>query len=911
MSVRLHDNFESYADAAAVTGWADISGTWRARAAQAVYGSRGFGNAASTDGNIAVNTGVSAVADQRVRVTQTVNLDASANGPNVGVALRCSDDAQNGYFILMRFNSSANSGQCAINIFNRVSGTFNFLSAAANGRTAADGQAWRLLAEVSGTTIRAKLWNADQAEPAGWDISLTDSGVTAAGKFGLYNGTNNGTNGTAGRLPVIDELWFGDVGQSFSYTSADTTVAGEACRILTPIVASATPCIVLHHHGMGETSTGITTDTLKQGIVDSFAEQGWIIAASSAAGNNCGNDAGMNAHRALLGYLLQTYPTAKVLIWGQSAGGLTSLSSIARGQNPRLVGCLLTYPVANLANFYSLGTYAPDIRTAYGIASDGSDYAAKTAGYDPILDEPNRFGRIRYRMYASASDTVVPKASNSDLLQPRLFMAGATESTIIVCSGNHGDASHFQSRDYVAFAARCFADAVDDRVAPDARTAWLIERTLARPALDVVAAVNADATQTTARTNAATAASQATAANTAAAAVKSVTDALSPRLPGSGTLYTGGAITGNITGNLLGSVGSVTGAVGSVTGNVGGSVASVTGAVGSVTGNVGGNVVGSVASVTAAVAVSDKTGFSLSTAGVAAVQSGLSTYAGTDTPGTATLLARASELRLAKLDVAGTLANTANADTFKATGFATPGDVTTAQTALATAIGTKASQSSVNAIPTNPLLTNDPRVPTTGTLATADDVSGAADAIDVPSIDEIKDGIRTELTPELELISGNLDGKVSEAGGSGADPTAIAQALAPLIVGQQVTFPGPMLEDGSIVIYAGDDYTGDPLPFAKTHAGTLPASLELRLIREDVFVTTGDDSPAAMTVTATPTLVGTTLAVAFAATHTQTAALGPGRNGGSTAYRFRVVDPAKPKTHWAGRATVKRRVEAA
>ena len=46
-------------------------------------------------------------------------------------------------------------------------------------------------------------------------------------------------------------------------------------------------------------------------------------------------------------------------------------------------------------------------------------------------------------------------------------------------------------------------------------------------------------------------------------------------------------ITGSITGNLSGSVGSVTGAVGSVTGNVGGSVASVTGAVGSVTGSVG------------------------------------------------------------------------------------------------------------------------------------------------------------------------------------------------------------------------------------------------------------------------------------------------------------------------------------
>lgn len=68
------------------------------------------------------------------------------------------------------------------------------------------------------------------------------------------------------------------------------------------------------------------------------------------------------------------------------------------------------------------------------------------------------------------------------------------------------------------------------------------------------------------------------------------------------SLYTSGNAPGAasglaIVGSNMGTVTSVTGSVGSVTGAVG----SVTGAVGSVTGNVGGNVVGSVASVTAAV----------------------------------------------------------------------------------------------------------------------------------------------------------------------------------------------------------------------------------------------------------------------------------------------------------------------
>lgn len=76
--------------------------------------------------------------------------------------------------------------------------------------------------------------------------------------------------------------------------------------------------------------------------------------------------------------------------------------------------------------------------------------------------------------------------------------------------------------------------------------------------------------------------------------VTTVSDKTGYSLSSSQTFNNTGTWAGNITGNLSGSVGSVTG-------NVGGSVASVTGAVGSVIGNVGGNVVGSVGSVSGSV----------------------------------------------------------------------------------------------------------------------------------------------------------------------------------------------------------------------------------------------------------------------------------------------------------------------
>jgi hypothetical protein len=95
-------------------------------------------------------------------------------------------------------------------------------------------------------------------------------------------------------------------------------------------------------------------------------------------------------------------------------------------------------------------------------------------------------------------------------------------------------------------------------------------------------------------------------------AIKTKTDFLPSATAGAaGGVFIAGAnaatsITTALTANITGDV----------TGNLSGSAGSVTGAVGSVTGNVGGNVVGSVGSVTT---VGDKTGYSLSAAGVDAI----------------------------------------------------------------------------------------------------------------------------------------------------------------------------------------------------------------------------------------------------------------------------------------------------
>lgn len=121
-------------------------------------------------------------------------------------------------------------------------------------------------------------------------------------------------------------------------------------------------------------------------------------------------------------------------------GGVSGLLT-ARYRTNYVVGWMGTYPVCSLSNLYSLGTYTADMRAAYNIAPDGSDYAIKTAGHDPVLLSPSTWNGLRMRMWASYSDAAVPRAQNEDVLKS-LADGHATEDTIVTTTGNHGDPSN-------------------------------------------------------------------------------------------------------------------------------------------------------------------------------------------------------------------------------------------------------------------------------------------------------------------------------------------------------------------------------------------------------------------------------------------------------------------------------------
>ena len=239
-----------------------------------------------------------------------------------------------------------------------------------------------------------------------------------------------------------------------THSTVDSTAGGYTIKVLIPTnyVASA----VVYHHGAGETAASLTSDPLKAGVVARLLDDGYLVASSDAAGENWGNQAGLDAYTALQSYLVTNYAPTKTAIFSQSMGGCTGLLAASTGFTG-LCAWFGICPVCSLSSMFAAnaGTYAGAIRTAYGIAGDGSDYASKTSGFDPALKSASLFNRLPMRFWSSSGDTVVGKTTNSDAMAT-LVSGSKAESTNVACTGDHGDTSHFDPQGVSDFLARAF-----------------------------------------------------------------------------------------------------------------------------------------------------------------------------------------------------------------------------------------------------------------------------------------------------------------------------------------------------------------------------------------------------------------------------------------------------------------------
>jgi hypothetical protein len=425
--------------------WASLTG-WRASGVT-VGGNRLYGTAAAVTG-ASRRMAVPAGANSRVRASIRMVPNGSGGLTSVGVSMSAPGSAPVGaYMVSIGFNSA---GQPVVYRGSRAGGRgltvldaarqptgWYWITVTTDGTglmlvmTNSDGsREWRTAirrSQLGGQIGNVTVWNSDVRRTLGSSVGALGYRLSAA--------PVTAGSGIEGRAPSVSWGW---------------GPAGTAQHVALPAgydPAVGVPLVIYAHGSSGGELSVLDPHAVR--LYTALLNAGYAVASSSQHGNNWGNRASVADIAALHAYVDARYPVSQVFLLGHSMGGLSTLK-VAADRSLPVAAWAGVYPVTNLGSFWGGGTYRTAIRTAYGVALNGADYATRTAGHDPTLFHPAVFSGLPMRFYASPDDAVVREAANSRMLAGRV--AGhALEAEVVPHVGEHGDPTAYKPRDLVDF----------------------------------------------------------------------------------------------------------------------------------------------------------------------------------------------------------------------------------------------------------------------------------------------------------------------------------------------------------------------------------------------------------------------------------------------------------------------------
>ena len=186
----VQDAFERVASG----GWgvADVGGAWSVSGTASNYSvSGGVGRVVNTAGG-GRGTFLGSVAQSSVEVTSDLSLDKATTGGGLYAAvIGRRVDASNDYRLKLRMQSS---GVVTAQLVRMVNGSESVIQTVASvpGVSLGAGEVLKVRFQVMGTAptnLKAKVWEASGAEPAGWQLESSDStaGLQVAGGVGLWS----------------------------------------------------------------------------------------------------------------------------------------------------------------------------------------------------------------------------------------------------------------------------------------------------------------------------------------------------------------------------------------------------------------------------------------------------------------------------------------------------------------------------------------------------------------------------------------------------------------------------------------------------------------------------------------------------------------------------------------------------
>lgn len=238
-------------------------------------------------------------------------------------------------------------------------------------------------------------------------------------------------------------------GTTFTDVTIDPFGSGQTSRVLIPdgVLDGDAITLMIVAHGASDLAANIHNwfyRATKEGALD----RGWVLISSDAHGNAWSKQAALDDYRRCYDWIAGIWNIQHVLLSGWSMGGLTVINLSGKNVIPKVRA------VASIDGALSIraaweGNYAGQINAAYGIAANGSNYDALTAGFDPCLADPVLWAGKRIFMTASTGDTAIPKPLHSDVFYSRI--SSYANVTYKIGSGIHVDAPNFFPADALAF----------------------------------------------------------------------------------------------------------------------------------------------------------------------------------------------------------------------------------------------------------------------------------------------------------------------------------------------------------------------------------------------------------------------------------------------------------------------------
>ncbi|MCK7358475.1 hypothetical protein L8O13_14835 [Enterobacter roggenkampii] len=228
-----------------------------------------------------------------------------------------------------------------------------------------------------------------------------------------------------GNYPSI--VWTGDGTNDFRIV----TPAGYDSR-------KPRPAVMLFH-GNGTNERSWATNSNYDKISKAFVSDGFIVISAAVSGSysTWGNASAQACYYSAYRNLLQNYNISAFSVFANSMGGIEFFNTLA-SENIGVPCCFVgTSPTANLLSCYNSSTLTSSIKTAYDIASDGSDYTTKTAGFDPVLKRADEFLGVPQLWLTASDDTIVLPTENRDVMMKLSAISTRKISKVDGITGGH------------------------------------------------------------------------------------------------------------------------------------------------------------------------------------------------------------------------------------------------------------------------------------------------------------------------------------------------------------------------------------------------------------------------------------------------------------------------------------------